>query len=434
MSATTSIAPARCRLCNASSPSTSRRARACAAARSRGARASDRIPTTTTSGADASSKPRDRRRIARPPRTSSSADEPNASWDDLSGETGLSAQLRTCDALRKNLGAEMFAVDPSMASPDVVYTSQVHEARGAEQYNALMKAWRPLIKRTLLEFTYDVERAFCPEPGVLLVRWRAEWDGAFNPDAAMLDFVETKFPDYDGEEYRKLKKEVDDVRREWTGEREYSVKGITTIKVNDAGKIVTHEDKVMDKAGNMGLGDGGLGSGSGDWSGNGDRVGSESISDGDAQAKRERDEFAVTVFYNALKPPGVGAVSWFFDVLLELEWQYFRRQVGDDTTAIQSKQEFTNTIWTLLFTVVVLPSSIITWAILVALTSGEIAAPGGGDKYDQLIARDNAIERNQRARTGPQIGGLGGGGGGGGADAGLTPELLRSLYGQKIGL
>jgi hypothetical protein len=87
-----------------------------------------------------------------------------------------------------------------------------------------------------------------------------------------------------------------------------------------------------------------------------------------------------------------------------------------------------------LFTVVVLPSSIITWAILVALTSGEIAAPGGGDKYDQLIARDNAIERNQRARTGPQIGGLGGGGGGGGADAGLTPELLRSLYGQKIGL
>jgi hypothetical protein len=28
----------------------------------------------------------------------------------------------------------------------------------------------------------------------------------------------------------------------------------------------------------------------------------------------------------------------------------------------------------------------------------------------------------------------GGGGGGGGADAGLTPELLRSLYGQKIGL
>ena len=59
-----------------------------------------------------------------------------------------------------------------------MYKSQVHEARGSEQYNELMKCWNPLVKRALLDFTYEVERAFSPEPGVLLVRWRAEWRGS----------------------------------------------------------------------------------------------------------------------------------------------------------------------------------------------------------------------------------------------------------------
>ena len=43
---------------------------------------------------------------------------------------GLSAQLRTTNALRERLSREMFHVKPEEVAPDVVYRSQVHEARG----------------------------------------------------------------------------------------------------------------------------------------------------------------------------------------------------------------------------------------------------------------------------------------------------------------
>ena len=150
-------------------------------------------------------------------------------WDAQSSATGLSAQLRTTNALRERLSREMFHVKPEEVAPDVVYRSQVHEARGSEDYNALMTAWRPMIKRQLLDFTYDTERAFCPEAGVLLVRWRAEWEGAFNADAQMLNFIEENFPDYaetNAEEYARLKRDVDDPTnsRSFTGDREYAVR------------------------------------------------------------------------------------------------------------------------------------------------------------------------------------------------------------------
>ena len=76
---------------------------------------------------------------------------------------------------------------------DAVYKSQVHEARGSEQYNELMKCWNPLVKRALLDFTYEVERAFSPEPGVLLVRWRAEWRGIFAARRARLSSTPTMY-------------------------------------------------------------------------------------------------------------------------------------------------------------------------------------------------------------------------------------------------
>ena len=142
-----------------------------------------------------------------------------------------------------------------------------------------------------------------------------------------------------------------------------------------------------------------------------------------------RDEFATTVFYNALKPPGVTALRWFFDVLLELEWQYFRKQVGDDTTVISGKEEFVKTITTLLITAVVLPSAIISYAVLVSLTSPGGLLSGGGDEYDALIQQADAQDRLEAGRKG----GAGGAGGGSQAPA-LDADLLRSLYGAKIGL
>ena len=124
----------------------------------------------------------------------------------------------------------------------------------------------------------------------------------------------------------------------------------------------------------------------------------------DADERAARDEFAVTVFYNALRPPGAKAVPWFFDVLLELEWQYFRRQVGDDTTVIQNKEEFVNTIVALLFGVVVLPTAIITSAVIVAVTQGEIP---GAERRGQVRHVDPRGERGGRAQGEGRGGGEG---------------------------
>ena len=136
----------------------------------------------------------------------------------------------------------------------------------------------------------------------------------------------------------------------------------------------------------------------------------------DEDDKQARDEFATTVFYNALRPPGEGSLKWFFDVLLELEWQYFRRQVGDDTTMIQNKEEFVNTITTLLVTVVVLPTAIISFAIVSSLTNG--GALGGGDEYDALIQQADAADKLAATRANPPT---------------LDVDLLKSIYGAKIG-
>ena len=187
-------------------------------------------------GTGALSRPARRPRLVR---VASADDEPNATWDADSEQTGLSAQLRTTNALREKLSRALFDVDPSLVDEDVVYTSQVHEARGKRAYDELMREWKPLVKRNLQSFTYDAERAFCPEPGVLLVRWRAEWDGAFNADAAMVKFIEENFPEYDPEELARLRAEVEGADRTFSGYREYDVRGITTVRVNREGKVVT---------------------------------------------------------------------------------------------------------------------------------------------------------------------------------------------------
>ena len=376
-------------------------------------------------GTGALSRPVPRPRLARV--ASADADEPNATWDAESEQTGLSAQLRTTNALREKLSRALFDVDPSLVDEDVVYTSQVHEARGKRAYDELMREWKPLVKRNLQSFTYDAERAFCPEPGVLLVRWRAEWDGAFNADAAMVTFIEENFPEYDPDELQRLRDEVEGADRRVTGDREYDVRGITTIRVNREGKVVMHSDRIVEKGEY-------LPGASESWSSSDEADGGAYDEKREAQMDEEdevaaRDEFATTVFYNALKPPGITALRWFFDVLLELEWQYFRKQVGDDTTVISGKEEFVKTITTLLITAVVLPSAIISYAVLVSLTSPGGLLSGGGDEYDALIQQADAQDRLEAGRKG----GAGGAGGRSQAPA-LDADLLRSLYGAKIGL
>jgi hypothetical protein len=315
----------------------------------------------------------------------------------------------------------LFDVDPSLVDEDVVYTSQVHEARGKRAYDELMREWKPLVKRNLQSFTYDAERAFCPEPGVLLVRWRAEWDGAFNADAAMVTFIEENFPEYDPTELARLRAEVEGADRAFSGDREYDVRGITTVRVNREGKVVMHSDRIVEKGEY-------LPGASESWSSSDEADGTLNDEKEEEDEVAARDEFATTVFYNALKPPGVTALRWFFDVLLELEWQYFRKQVGDDTTVISGKDEFVKTITTLLITAVVLPSAIISYAVLVSLTSPGGLLSSGGDEYDALIQQADAQDRLEAVKNG----------GAGSLPAAQAPaldaDLLRSLWGAKIGL
>ena len=369
-------------------------------------------------GTGALSRPAPRPRLVR---VASADDEPNATWDAESEQTGLSAQLRTTNALREKLSRALFDVDPSLVDEDVVYTSQVHEARGKRAYDELMREWKPLVKRNLQSFTYDAERAFCPEPGVLLVRWRAEWDGAFNADAAMVTFIEENFPEYDPTELARLRAEVEGVDRAFSGDREYDVRGITTVRVNREGKVVMHSDRIVEKGEY-------LPGASESWSSSDEADGTLNDEKEEEDEVAARDEFATTVFYNALKPPGVTALRWFFDVLLELEWQYFRKQVGDDTTVISGKDEFVKTITTLLITAVVLPSFIISYAVLVSLTSPGGLLSGGGDEYDALIQQADAQDRLEAVKNG----------GTGSLPAAQAPsldaDLLRSLWGAKIGL
>jgi hypothetical protein len=369
-------------------------------------------------GTGALSRPAPRPRLVR---VASADDEPNATWDAESEQTGLSAQLRTTNALREKLSRAMFDVDPSLVDEDVVYTSQVHEARGKRAYDELMREWKPLVKRNLQSFTYDAERAFCPEPGVLLVRWRAEWDGAFNADAAMVTFIEENFPEYDPTELARLRAEVEGADRTYSGDREYDVRGITTVRVNREGKVVMHSDRIVEKGEY-------LPGASESWSSSDEADGTLNDEKEEEDEVAARDEFATTVFYNALKPPGVTALRWFFDVLLELEWQYFRKQVGDDTTVISGKDEFVKTITTLLITAVVLPSFIISYAVLVSLTSPGGLLSSGGDEYDALIQQADAQDRLQAVKNG----------GAGSLPAAQAPaldaDLLRSLWGAKIGL
>ena len=369
-------------------------------------------------GTGALSRPAPRPRLVR---VASADDEPNATWDAESEQTGLSAQLRTTNALREKLSRALFDVDPSLVDEDVVYTSQVHEARGKRAYDELMREWKPLVKRNLQSFTYDAERAFCPEPGVLLVRWRAEWDGAFNADAAMVTFIEENFPEYDPTELARLRAEVEGADRAFSGDREYDVRGITTVRVNREGKVVMHSDRIVEKGEY-------LPGASESWSSSDEADGTLNDEKEEEDEVAARDEFATTLFYNALKPPGVTALRWFFDVLLELEWQYFRKQVGDDTTVISGKDEFVKTITTLLITAVVLPSFIISYAVLVSLTSPGGLLSGGGDEYDALIQQADAQDRLEAVKNG----------GTGSLPAAQAPsldaDLLRSLWGAKIGL
>jgi hypothetical protein len=75
---------------------------------------------------------------------------------------------------------------------------------------------------------------------------------------------------------------------------------------------------------------------------------------------------------------------------------------------------------------VVLPTAIIATAVVAAVTQGEIPSLSGGDKYDMLIQEANAED----VRVGKDVVG----GSTKAPEPKLDADLLRTLYGAKIGL
>jgi hypothetical protein len=76
----------------------------------------------------------------------------------------------------------------------------------------------------------------------------------------------------------------------------------------------------------------------------------------------------------------------------------------------------------------VLPSAIISYAVLVSLTSPGGLLSSGGDEYDALIQQADAQDRLEAVKNGNA----------GSLPAAQAPaldaDLLRSLWGAKIGL
>ena len=72
------------------------------------------------------------------------------------------------------------------------------------------------------------------------------------------------------------------------------------------------------------------------------------------ELERLAEETAVNMFYNTLCPPEKNETSWFLDVLIELEWQSFQRQMGD-TTSVISREEYVNVVYAVIASAIAAP-------------------------------------------------------------------------------
>lgn len=237
-------------------------------------------------------------------------------------------------------------------APNVEYNNDVHAVRGSADYRALMGHFGDATASALKRFKFVTRRASSIEPGVLLIQWTAEWDGvtfgkkfsnlllSSMHEGAVQKLVEGEF----GEKVAPGYPLADAERAKMDQRRDMKCRlfGRTTYKVNRDGLIVSRLDRVDFRT------DPEPGSSEDD--------SSIFISAEEEEEELERlaEETAVNMFYNTLCPPGKNETSWFLDVLIELEWQSFQRQMGD-TTSIISKQEYVNVIYTVMAGAVLTP-------------------------------------------------------------------------------
>lgn len=333
-------------------------------------RASSSAPSRSLAAASARARPT--RRIARTVRgayssgaaseePSSRASDQRARGESFASSSGasfahaLERQIAVTTQLRDEFESDPFLSRSTLKqalAPNVEYNNDVHAVRGSADYRALMGHFGDATASALKRFKFVTRRASSIEPGVLLIQWTAEWDGvtfgkkfsnlllSSMHEGAVQKLVEGEF----GEKVAPGYPLADAERAKMDQRRDMKCRlfGRTTYKVNRDGLIVSRLDRVDFRT------DPEPGSSEDD--------SSIFISAEEEEEELERlaEETAVNMFYNTLCPPGKNETSWFLDVLIELEWQSFQRQMGD-TTSIISKQEYVNVIYTVMAGAVLTP-------------------------------------------------------------------------------
>ena len=370
---------------------------------SRAARSSPRLMRTTV-------RTRRTRRVVRAASDDGARTESSASAESSGSSAAMPSALdrmtATTNALRAGFDAEPFAAMTEMLSANAEYDNDVWAVRGAREYGELMTHFASTTKDSLKRFRFETRRASCVEPGVLLIQWTARWDGAkFGKKMSnvLLDSM------HEGAVRRLDEGSVDVgdiVATKARGESDdsdvgFELFGRTTYRVNRDGMIISREDRVDFRT------DPAPGSQSED----------ESYFETPEEIEREweqvAEETATNMFYNTLCPPGQIEGKWFLDVLIELEWQSFSRQMGD-TSGVLSRQEYVSVIYVVLFCAVTAPIFILT-GLTALLLSPDAATSVDPDSIDAAMS---SLDAHATGANGSPM---------------WDPEVFINLYKGKIG-
>lgn len=319
----------------------------------------------------------------------------------------LDTQIATTQRLREEFERDPFMTQSSVRlAHNAEYDNDVHAVRGAEAYRTLMKRFGEATETALTKFKFITRRASSIEPGVLLIQWTAEWEGApmfgkkFSNtllssmhEGAVRQLVEGEYGEKLAPGYPLANE----------GKKVYDMKcrlfGRTTYKVNRDGDVVSRIDRIDFRT------DPPPGSESGD------EFFMVTPEEDEEEWERLAEETAVNMFYNTLCPPDKNETSWFLDVLVELEWQSFQRQMGD-TTSVMTKQEYVSVIYAVLASAIAAPI-LICVGLATLFLSPEAPDP---DSLEAAMSMDLATP--ETGANGSPIWG---------------PEIFLDLYKGKIG-
>ena len=309
------------------------------------------------------------------------------------------------DPFLRELGREAFAAN-------VEYDNDVHAVRGLDEYRELMEHFSDATKSALKGFKFVTRRASSIEPGVLLIQWTAVWEGArfgkkFSNlllgsmhEGAVRRIVEGEYGEKVAPGYPATATVADG--KEPRTDLNFRLFGRTTYKVNRDGLIASRLDRIDFRT------DPEPGSQSGD------DFFPETPEEEEAEWEQLAEETAVNMFYNTLSPPGKNETSWFLDVLIELEWQSFQRQMGD-TTSVLSKQEYVSVIYAVLASAIAAPIFIIVGLTALLLSPDQAGDP---DSLDAAMTMGSDLAKLDTGANGSPVWGA---------------DVFLDLYKGKIG-